>query len=1123
MATITGTAGNDSLVGTTGNDTISGLGGNDTLNGNGGTDFFDGGTGFDSIDLRANAAPLVINFGTGTISGGVSGTFTGIERVQAGTGNDSLLGAAGGQNLAGQGGNDTLHGAAGIDTLWGGNGADHFVFRETSATNADALGDFASGADKIVLDASVMTALGAGGNFAAGDARFWSSSTGAAHDADDRVLYNTTTRQVFYDADGNGSGAAVLIATLQSGATLVATDILVEGGSAGSTINGTEGDDTLIGTEGDDSIEGRGGNDSLDGRAGNDTLNGGAGHDSLYGGEGVDQFIGGDGNDSLNGIYAEFFGEGETVAETLDGGMGDDHYWVDHAGDLISDSGGIDTVHAFEMDWTLGAGFENLFLLNDWSESGKVGIGNELDNRIEVSYAGSRLEGRGGNDTLIGAGGDGTRNHLLGGDGDDSLQGADSGDTLEGGNGNDTLAGGFFPMLAGGAGADSFLFDEPVEARITDFASGSDRIHLDARTLSQLGASGPLAADDPRFYAAAGATGGHDADDRLVYDTSTGDLYYDADGNGDIGASRIATLTAGGAPAALSATDITVDHGGTSQSGTSGNDSLVGGSGNDLLAGLAGNDTLIGLGGHDTLDGGSGTDRMEGGDGDDTYHATSGDVTVELMGFGGGMFDTVIADTSWTLAQNVEILRLVEGASAAIRGTGNAGSNGIYGNSLANVLEGGSSSGSAGDTVYGAGGNDTITGFGYGTYSGEAGDDFINVEEGSADGGDGNDRIEGRATSARGGFGNDTIVSGLGHDSLYGGPGADTFIVAQDPHIADNWDQYILFESGLDELRFDGQVFTGLGPSGDFAAGDERFYAAAGAQSAHDATDRLIYNTSTGHLWYDPDGIGGAAAVLTGIVRDVVHPPANLQATDIAVDNGSGGGDGLVINGTAGNDTLTGTAGNDTINGLGGNDLINASAGSDVVDGGAGSDSIEYKAAATSAVVVNFNAGTISGGFPGGSVSFTGIERVVGGNFNDSLSGSAGSQNLAGQGGADTLTGGAGNDTLWGGTGNDAFVFNGMGTANADRISDFASGQDKVQLEDGAFTAIGATGNFAAGDARFWASSSGLAHDANDRVIYNTSTGQLYYDADGNGGGAAQLFATLSGAPGIVATDIAVV
>jgi hypothetical protein len=42
-------------------------------------------------------------------------------------------------------------------------------------------------------------------------------------------------------------------------------------------------------------------------------------------------------------------------------------------------------------------------------------------------------------------------------------------------------------------------------------------------------------------------------------------------------------------------------------------------------------------------------------------------------------------------------------------------------------------------------------------------------------------------------------------------------------------------------------------------------------------------------------------------------------------------------------------------------------------------------------------------------------------------------------------------------------------------------------------------------------------------VVYDTSSGELYYDADGNGAGAAQLIATISGAPGLAASDISVV
>ena len=233
MATITGTGGNDTLTGTAGNDTISGLGGNDLVlaGSTGGTDAVDGGAGFDSIDFNGRATSAVIaDFAAGRINGGSSfGTigFTSIERVVGGRFNDRLTGSAAGQNLTGAAGADTLAGAGGIDTLWGGTGADTFVFRETGGGNADRVNDFASGSDKLLLDASVMSALGAAGGFSAGDARFAANSTGTAQDSSDRVIYNTTTRQVFYDADGSGSGAAQLIATFQGNPAIAATDIVV--------------------------------------------------------------------------------------------------------------------------------------------------------------------------------------------------------------------------------------------------------------------------------------------------------------------------------------------------------------------------------------------------------------------------------------------------------------------------------------------------------------------------------------------------------------------------------------------------------------------------------------------------------------------------------------------------------------------------------------------------------------------------------------------------------------------------------------------------------------------------------------------------------------------------------
>ena len=90
-----------------------------------------------------------------------------------------------------------------------------------------------------------------------------------------------------------------------------------------------------------------------------------------------------------------------------------------------------------------------------------------------------------------------------------------------------------------------------------------------------------------------------------------------------------------------------------------------------------------------------------------------------------------------------------------------------------------------------------------------------------------------------------------------------------------------------------------------------------------------------------------------------------------------------VINGTSGADTLNDPSGDDTINGLAGNDTINGGiGGTDVVNGGDGRDSLQFKTA-TSGVVVDFVAGVA------GTTSFTNIEKVVTGDFNDRLTGNA--------------------------------------------------------------------------------------------------------------------------------------
>src|SRR5204862_7800350 len=123
-------------------------------------------------------------------------------------------------------------------------------------------------------------------------------------------------------------------------------------------------------------------------------------------------------------------------------------------------------------------------------------------------------------------------------------------------------------------------------------------------------------------------------------------------------------------------------------------------------------------------------------------------------------------------------------------------------------------------------------------------------------------------------------------------------------------------------------------------------------------------------------------------------------------------------------------------------------------------------------------------------------------------------------GGNDWVQGGTGNDSVSGGGGQDIYAFAEFGSQNADTLANFATAWDASQLDAGGFSNIGATGRFSGGDVRFFAAAGATAaHDADDRIVYNTSTGQLYYDADGGPGGA-QLIARFQGNPGIIASDI---
>jgi serralysin len=189
---INGLAGNDSVNAGAGNDSVDGGADNDTLNGGDGGDTLLGGTGNDSLIGAA---------GNDSLDGGDND-----DKLDGGAAADVLLGGNGNDSLIGGGGNDMLTGGAGTDTLNGGAGADTLALDNTSI---DVIQSFAVVDDTFRLSKSLFPALNLG---TLNGAAFWSGT--AAHDPDDRIVYNPGTGALWYDADGNGAGAAIQIATL---------------------------------------------------------------------------------------------------------------------------------------------------------------------------------------------------------------------------------------------------------------------------------------------------------------------------------------------------------------------------------------------------------------------------------------------------------------------------------------------------------------------------------------------------------------------------------------------------------------------------------------------------------------------------------------------------------------------------------------------------------------------------------------------------------------------------------------------------------------------------------------------------------------------------------------------
>jgi len=222
-----------------------------------------------------------------------------------------------------------------------------------------------------------------------------------------------------------------------------------------------------------------------------------------------------------------------------------------------------------------------------------------------------------------------------------------------------------------------------------------------------------------------------------------------------------------------------------------------------------------------------------------------------------------------------------------------------------------------------------------------------------------------------------------------------------------------------------------------------------------------------------------------------------------------------------GNNRFIGGDGNDQVNGGNGKDTLFGNPGNDQVDGGRGQD-ILYGGSGTD---------IMWGGDPDGWWS-NDDDKLYGEDGNDFLSGQAGNDLLSGglgndycwgDSGNDSLTGGAGNDTLTGGEGVDKFIYNTnaaftTSAVGVDIITDFTIGQrDKIVLDKTTFpkiSSVAGTG-FSINSEFAKVNSDALAATSAADIVYNSTTGALFYNQNGTaaGFGTGAKFLTLTNKP----------
>ena len=195
---------------------------------------------------------------------------------------------------------------------------------------------------------------------------------------------------------------------------------------------------------------------------------------NVTGNNGVDDFLfGTDEGDTLDGLGG---------ADYMEGGLGNDEYFVDNAGDQVVENpdGGMDTIYS-SVSYEMPAEVERLVLtgtanINGYgNDYGNEIYGNAGDNTLLGLDSGDFLDGGAGNDNLDA---DGGNDSLFGGDGNDNLTAGSGDDYLDGGAGDDNLM--------GGDGDDVYRFDAGYGMDSAFDTGGNDVLVLGGLSVSDV-------------------------------------------------------------------------------------------------------------------------------------------------------------------------------------------------------------------------------------------------------------------------------------------------------------------------------------------------------------------------------------------------------------------------------------------------------------------------------------------------------------------------------------------------------------------------------------------------------------------------------------------------------------